>query len=106
MSPPPLSLRIGLAQGRFGPGKARLLALIGEHGSIMQMAYRRAGRLGDEVNAMRPHKLGAARAGGARGGGAELTEHGRLILQAYDRLMAETAQSPAMKGFAELFDAA
>ncbi len=70
------------------------------------MSYRRAWLLVEEVHAMSPHKLVASRAGGARGGGAELTEHGRLILQAYDRLMAETAQSPAMKGFAELFDAA
>ncbi len=109
--PPHLSLRIGISTGqRFGPGKARLLALIGQHGSIsaaardMQMSYRRAWLLVEEVNAMGTHKLVASRAGGARGGGAELTDHGRAVLLAYERLVDQAARSPAMEALSGLLE--
>ena len=76
----------------LGPGKADLLQLIGETGSIaaagrrMGMSYRRAWGLVEELNATFREPLVARARGGAGGGGAELTEDGRIVLDLYRRL--------------------
>jgi molybdate transport system regulatory protein len=96
-----LSLRIDLPRGgRIGPGKIALLEAIGREGSIsaagraLGMSYRRAWELVDALN----HQLGtpmvAATAGGARGGGATLTEAGLALVADYraiERAAAEAA---------------
>ena len=78
----------------FGPGKADLLRLIGETGSIsaagrrMGLSYRRAWGLVEELNRAFREPLVASARGGPRGGGAVLTEAGREVLDLYHRLEA------------------
>ncbi len=100
-----LTLRLDVA-GRptLGPGKARLLELIGETGSIsaagraMGMSYRRAWTLVDSLNAAFAAPLIAARPGGAGGGGATLLPLGAEVVQLYRVL----EQGAASAGAAEL----
>ena len=96
-----LTLRIDIGdQRKLGPGKARLLELIAEHGSItaagraMSMSYRRAWMLIDDLNTMFAAKLVEAKPGGAGGGGAHLTDLGREVLAAYRRIEAHAASAP------------
>jgi molybdate transport system regulatory protein len=85
-----LTLRIDFDDHRqLGPGKVRLLELINEHGSIsaagrlMEMSYKRAWTLIDNLNGMFAEPLIVARVGGAGGGKAELTAAGHLVVQTY-----------------------
>lgn len=85
-----VSLRLGFAdENRLGPGKVRLLELIGETGSIsaagraMKMSYRRAWTLVDELNRMFREPLVEARPGGKKGGGAHLTVAGGDVVRQY-----------------------
>ncbi len=77
---------------RLGPGKAQLLELIEEHGSIraagasIGMSYRRAWLLSDEINRMFREPSVFTRHGGKSGGGAGLTEFGRELLTRYRRM--------------------
>lgn len=83
-------LRVSLRPGHFlGPGKVRLLELIDETGSIsaaarlMEMSYRRAWLLVDNMNlAFRAPVLIAA-VGGTQGGGAVLTPFGHEVVARY-----------------------
>jgi molybdate transport system regulatory protein len=67
----------------FGPGKAELLQSISETGSIaaagrrMGMSYKRAWYLIDTLNAYFNEPLVVSIKGGAKGGGASLTETGQ-----------------------------
>jgi molybdate transport system regulatory protein len=76
----------------FGPGKADLLRLIGETGSIsaagrrMGMSYRRAWGLVEDLNAAFREPLVESARGGPGGGGAVLTQTGRDVLELYRRL--------------------
>jgi len=86
---------------QLGPGKVRLLELIGESGSIsaagraMEMSYRRAWLLIDEMNrAFREPVILTAR-GGKRGGGAELTDFGREVVSRYRDLEARALAAAA-----------
>lgn len=97
-----LTLRIELREGAaLGPGKARLLELIGEHGSIaaagraMGMSYRRAWLLVDELNRMFRGPLVAAQHGGARGGGAALTPLGRDVAARYRAIERQATATAA-----------
>lgn len=86
-----VSFRRALA---FGPGKARLLLAIETHGSItaaataLEMPYRRAWDLVDEMNTMFRAPLVARQAGGPGGGGALLTDTGRTVTERYRSLDA------------------
>lgn len=79
---------------RLGPGKAQLLELIEEHGSIraagasIGMSYRRAWLLADEINRMFREPSIFTRHGGKSGGGAGLTEFGQQLLARYRRMEA------------------
>lgn len=97
---PRLTLRIDLANGaRLGPGKAQLLALIAEHGSIraagaaMGMSYRRSWLLTDEINRMFREPSIFTRHGGKSGGGAGLTPFGETLLAACKRMDAESRKA-------------
>ena len=85
----------------FGPGKADLLELIAETGSIgkaasrMKMSYMRAWSLIQTMNRCFKKPLVTATHGGEGGGGAELTETGRQILVLYRQL--ETKSSAATR---------
>ncbi|MBW6420954.1 LysR family transcriptional regulator [Rhizobium sp. XQZ8] len=98
---PRTTIRIDLDNGvRLGPGKAQLLELIAEHGSIraggaaIGMSYRRAWLLADEINRMFREPSIFTRHGGKSGGGAGLTEFGRELLSRYRRM--EEASRNAM----------
>ena len=100
--PPRTTIRIDLDNGvRLGPGKAQLLELIAEHGSIraagaaIGMSYRRAWLLGDEINRMFREPSIFTRHGGKSGGGAGLTEFGQELLSRYRRM--EEASRGAMR---------
>jgi len=87
---PRVRLRLVFApEVSFGPGKADLLQSIRERGSIsaagrsMQMSYKRAWQLVDELNRMFSEPLVDCARGGARGGGARLTEAGEQVLMLY-----------------------
>ena len=91
-----LSIRIDLASGaRVGPGKIALLEEIARSGSIsaagraMNMSYRRAWELVEDLNRHLGQPVVSAAAGGARGGGARLTEAGSTLVAEYRAL--ETA---------------
>lgn len=88
-----IRLRLVLPKGvRFGPGKAELLDLIHAEGSIsaagrrMDMSYRRAWALVEEMNAAFKSPLVASSRGGAAGGGAHLTELGHDVVARYRRM--------------------
>jgi molybdate transport system regulatory protein len=85
-----LTVRIDLAgDAAFGPGKARLLELVDETGSIraasaaMGMSYRRAWLLLQDIEAVIGSPALNTRAGSATGGGASLTKRGRAVLEHY-----------------------
>jgi len=97
-------LRVRVMQGQtiaFGPGKADLLQAIAQTGSIsgaareMDMSYRRAWLLVEEMNRCFASPLVATATGGARGGGAAVTELGQEVLARYRRMQKKAAASIA-----------
>jgi molybdate transport system regulatory protein len=95
-----LTIRIDLTQeGAIGPGKIRLLELVGETGSIsaagraMEMSYRRAWLLIDALNHLFKTPLVATKLGGKSGGGAALTPFGRDVVRHYRALEDEAEQA-------------
>jgi molybdate transport system regulatory protein len=99
MAYPRASLRIEFGPDqRIGPGKVRLLEYVAETGSIsaaareMDMSYRRAWLLVDEMNRMFKEPVIAAVTGGAHGGGAQLTELGENVVATYRAVEADSAQ--------------
>ena len=95
---PRLRIMLGDATA-IGPGKARLLDLIGETGSIsaaareMGMSYRRAWMLVESMNAAFRGPLVSASTGGRGGGGASVTDAGREVLRRYRAMEAKAADS-------------
>jgi molybdate transport system regulatory protein len=92
---PGVSLRLQFSDDRaLGPGKVRLLELIGETGSIsaagraMSMSYRRAWLLVDELNHMFREPVVVSRLGGTSGGGATLTAFGEDVIKRYRAIEA------------------
>jgi molybdate transport system regulatory protein len=101
-----LSLRIDFAEGRrLGPGKVLLLEAIAQQGSIsaaaraINMSYKRAWDLIEELNGMCGAPVISSKSGGAKGGGAELTERGKVIVATYRDMETQTnlANAVAMK---------
>jgi molybdate transport system regulatory protein len=93
---PRASLRIEIDHARrVGPGKIRLLELIRSTGSIsaaarqMEMSYRRAWLLIDEVNGALKAPVVATATGGSGGGGAVLTPFGEALIAAYRDIEAD-----------------
>ena len=107
MTQPPVTLRLRLLFGDrlvFGPGKGELLAQIAETGSIaaagraMGMSYKRAWALVEEMNGAFRAPLVTSSRGGAGGGGASLSDEGRAVLAAYQKMLAavEAAAGPGI----------
>jgi molybdate transport system regulatory protein len=101
MAAPRLSIRIDLASGdRIGPGKIALLEAIRSNGSIsaaarsLDMSYRRAWLLVEEINHSLLEPAVTAEIGGRRGGGAALTAVGERIIDLY-RSIESHARSAA-----------
>jgi len=99
---PGLHLRLDFGNRRsIGPGKVRLLELIGETGSIsaagraLRMSYRQAWLLVDELNAMFKAPVVHAKTGGGGGGGTALTPGGLSVVRAYRAIERRAAGSSA-----------
>lgn len=103
-----LTIRVDFgAHGALGPGKIRLMELIGEKGSItaagkaMKMSYRRAWLLVDALNGMFREPLIETQHGGSGGGGAMLTPLGQRVVALYRGIEADSAAA-AMAALQEL----
>jgi molybdate transport system regulatory protein len=76
----------------FGPGRAELLQLIIDTGSIskaakaMGMSYKKAWAMIEGLNAQARTPYVIAHKGGQQGGGTEVTARGRAMLSAYKKL--------------------
>ena len=95
---PALSVRIDLApEGRIGPGKIQLLENIREHGSIsaagraMEMSYKRAWDLVDEINSICRQSAVEPQTGGKNGGGSVLTPFGISLVKRYRKIERDAA---------------
>ena len=95
-----LTIRIDFSDAEgFGPGKARLLELIDELGSIrsaaaaMNMSYRHAWLLLQAVEDTFGAPVITTATGGARGGGAKLTELGRTVIARYRAIEAQAVKA-------------
>lgn len=105
MSDHRLSIRVDLANGdRIGPGKIALLEAIRATGSIsgaarrLDMSYRRAWLLVEEINDALREPAVAAATGGRQGGGAAVTPVGDQVITLY-RTIERAAHSSADKEF-------
>ena len=98
-----LTIRIDLAArgAAIGPGKIKLLELVGESGSIsaagraMGMSYRRAWLLVDALNRSFRGPVVTTKPGGARGGGATLTGLGHDVIARYRAIERSAAKASA-----------
>jgi len=100
-----LSIRLDLTSGdRIGPGKIALLEAIRETGSIsaaarsLDMSYRRAWLLVEQLNDALQEPAVTAAPGGRQGGGAMLTPMGERIIELY-RSIEGIARSSAKEEF-------
>jgi molybdate transport system regulatory protein len=105
---PSLSVRIDFDDdSRLGPGKVELLESIAACGSIsaagraMDMSYKRAWDLVDEINRMCGQAAVARQTGGKHGGGATLTAFGASLVERYRRI-ERAAAAAARKDLASL----
>ncbi|QIE43013.1 winged helix-turn-helix domain-containing protein [Meridianimarinicoccus aquatilis] len=99
---PKLRLRLVYSDGMMlGPGKADLLEGIAATGSIaaagrsMGMSYKRAWSLVETMNKAFREPLVLRSRGGAQGGGAVLTDTGRLILMHYRQMQDKAGAAVA-----------
>lgn len=93
---PKAAIKIEFANDlKLGRGKVRLLELVGETGSIsaaarkMNMSYRRAWLLMDELNHMFGRDVIETAAGGSGGGGARVTDFGMRVVRVFRALENE-----------------
>src|SRR5204862_2884191 len=97
---PSLSVRIDLdPEGRIGPGKIQLLENIHTCGSIsaagraMDMSYKRAWDLVDEINRICRQAAVERQTGGKNGGGAVLTAFGLSLVTRYRKIERDAASA-------------
>jgi len=76
----------------FGTGRAQLLSMIDKNGSLskaakeMGMSYRKAWAMVEDMNQRGQKPYVELRKGGTKGGGAELTETGKEVLTAFQKM--------------------
>jgi len=97
-----LTIRIDFGPGAaIGPGKIRLLEMIGDSGSIsaagrsMGMSYRRAWTLVAALNQSFREASVETQLGGTHGGGAALTRFGRSLVDHYRAIERAAARAGA-----------
>ena len=97
---PSLSVGIDLdPEGRIGPGKIALLENIDKNGSIsaagraMDMSYKRAWDLVDEINRICRQAAVERQTGGKNGGGAVLTAFGVSLVTRYRKIERDAASA-------------
>ncbi len=100
-------LRVTLYLGghKIGPGKIQLLEAIEQSGSIsgaaraMNMAYRHAWEMVDDLNDCFREAVVSASTGGRAGGGAELTPFGRQLIERFREIeeLSLGASAPQLK---------
>jgi molybdate transport system regulatory protein len=107
---PEVRFRMRIRKGdvvALGPGKVDLLEAVREHGSIsaaarsLDMSYRRAWLLIDELNQSLKSPATASEQGGQSGGGCMLTPVGERIVRLYRDVEAQ-AQKACAKQIGEL----
>lgn len=105
---PSLTLRINLdPEGRIGHGKIELLEHIAAFGSIsagarqMNMSYKRAWDLVEEMNRIFGQPVLETQKGGPKGGGAQLTPIGLELVSRY-RAIEKAANAVAETHIAAL----
>lgn len=85
----------------IGPGKISLLEAIDETGSLtagaktLDMSYRRAWLLLDELNGSLKRPAVTSAKGGPEGGGSELTDVGRQLIELYRRIESTAVEACA-----------
>src|SRR5438105_2972465 len=100
---PHLSIRIDFepSGSALGPGMAQLLERVAQLGSIrraaasMDMSYRKAWLLIQEMQKTFDGPIVTAEAGGVSGGGTQLTELGNSLLKIYRRVESRAADAAA-----------
>ncbi len=99
-----LIVRIDLGpHGRLGPGKVLLLQRIEQSGSIsaaarsMNMSYRQAWDLVDQLNSAFDEPVVASQTGGKAGGGAVLTAFGKDLVETVRSITALAEVAAAVK---------
>ncbi len=106
-----LTIRIDLDdEAALGPGKMRLLELIDSEGSIrgaaaaMDMSYRRAWLLLQDIESVMGSPVTTAVTGGAHGGGTSLTDTGRAVVERYRAIekIASASADAEMRALAQL----
>ena len=106
-----LTLRVlGKSGPAMGPGKAELVERIAETGSIsaaardIGMSYRRAWQLVEAMNADFREPIVTTATGGARGGGARVTEFGLKAVRRFREMEggASAAIAAELKVYAQL----
>ena len=99
---PVAKFRLRITSGEaiaVGPGKIALLEAIAETGSItaaaksLEMSYRRAWMLLDELNRSLKKPAVDSAKGGQHGGGSEITDVGRQVIELYRRIEVDAAQA-------------
>ncbi len=91
----------------IGPGKITLLEAIARTGSItaaaksLEMSYRRAWLLVDEMNACMRRPVVATATGGKKGGGSRLTPAGEVVIAQY-RAIEQRAEAAVAEELAQL----
>ena len=99
---PSITLRIRFEpHGHVGHGKVELLEQIAALGSIsagaraMEMSYKRAWDLIEEMNRIFGTPMLDTQKGGPRGGGAQLTAAGRAVVSRYRAIERDAAAAAA-----------
>lgn len=107
-----VSLYLGEAGHKLGPGKVQLLEAIDQYGSLsaaarsMGMAYRHAWEMVDELNRCFAAPAVEMVTGGRAGGGAQLTGWGQEVVRRFRRIEAgaQRAAGPHLRALAAHLD--
>ena len=99
-----LTVRVDFGADRaLGPGKIRLLEAIRDAGSISQagraldMSYRRAWLLVDDMNRCFREPVVTTQPGGAQGGGAALTPFGQELIEQYRSIESQATAATQLQ---------